>query len=1338
MSIEAETNVNSTVVEVEVTTAPMAVVSVGGSTAAPVSSAPLGDAVVEGPQSVTVVSGPPGPPGPIGSGELEMRVDGAYTLIRQETAMRASADEALASRHTTFETQLGEFRSSLTELETSYSNIDGAFALLKSEVEAARDGEVSLLARITEVNEARVSGDQALATSISEQTVIVGNHTTAIGTLTQSYADLNTAYGLVQTEIEAARAGSGSLLARLTTLDQARVDGDTALASRASSLEAEVDAARNGQSNLAARIAQVDTARVDGDSALATRATSLEAELSGAKAGAPSLAARLSTMDSARITGDEALAGRSDLIEAEIAGARGGSANLNARLGVIDTARVNGDSALATRATNLETEMTNARNGQANLNARLGQIDTARVNGDTALASRATALEAEISGAKAGQASLLARLTQIDQARVDGDTALSSTITTVEAKANSATAGGAVRLVAGAAPSGVSALYEWEIVAGSKKTGMRAGVMSSGAQPGFIEFETEAFRIRNSSGVPTPVFEVTGGQVYINGARLPMVDDLPPPFAGYSRMPYHVAFDDRGRITDAEPAFRLRSFDLADGKGVGAVPYVANTATAPGGGFEIELWDFVASTATGRGLLAAANAGAARSAIGAQAASARLTAIAGAAGMGVGAVPYIADIASPPGGGADVEMWEAAASTSLGRSLLAANDAAAARTLIGAAAIGGGPHTHVIADVTGLQAALDGKLPSASYTAADVRIKLLTVDGAGSGVDADLLDGWHLADIMPVHSARDFPLGTLIRTDIAASGSTPFLVEINGNAYGGEMPFDAALQGYFYQGAIVQAKGYSNGAPITGVSMFAHSGTLCIWFPNYAYWQGFRVFAMVALAGEVRNRVTSITNEAKPTSGVTMEVTPAVLQSWHSGNFDPASKADASHNHSAANITSGTLADARLPAKVTALGAEYPLLQRVDAQGRVTSYRIAVNLQQLEGFGSAAGQVPYVASYDAPNVTWGAIGTGATGRGLMGAATAAAARSTLGAAAASHTHAIADVTALQTALDAKLGLAGGTLTGAVNWSGSGQSTALVRVRRGGNSIEFGHENPAGFGSTIGCDATGGAPFLAFSAEAGTNNATYRTRGKAGSLFRGDLAGGFTWETVSTTTGDNLASTNLASLSAAGTLSVRGDVAALYNLSAGAFSTVGASNGFLAGSSGFYSSRNTTALAYHLSIYNPNGNVGGITTTGTVTTFATSSDHRRKFDVEPLVEFELTPEQFEALPNALLRVMLLQPSSYRRVEEPGGPLHHGFIAHELQAVMPHAVVGDKDAVDADGGEILQLVDHSKLVTDTIAGLQGLTMMMLDHFAMLSADNDDRFAAIENRLDQLEAA
>jgi len=50
-------------------------------------------------------------------------------------------------------------------------------------------------------------------------------------------------------------------------------------------------------------------------------------------------------------------------------------------------------------------------------------------------------------------------------------------------------------------------------------------------------------------------------------------------------------------------------------------------------------------------------------------------------------------------------------------------------------------HNHIISNVDGLQTALDAKLASSSYTAADVLTKIKTVDGSGSGLDADLLDG---------------------------------------------------------------------------------------------------------------------------------------------------------------------------------------------------------------------------------------------------------------------------------------------------------------------------------------------------------------------------------------------------------------------------------------------------------------------------------------------------------------------------------------------------------------------------------------------------------------------
>jgi hypothetical protein len=47
---------------------------------------------------------------------------------------------------------------------------------------------------------------------------------------------------------------------------------------------------------------------------------------------------------------------------------------------------------------------------------------------------------------------------------------------------------------------------------------------------------------------------------------------------------------------------------------------------------------------------------------------------------------------------------------------------------------------------------------------------------------------------------------------------------------------------------------------------------------------------------------------------------------------------------------------------------------------------------------------------------------------------------------------------------------------------------------------------------------------------------------------------------------------------------------------------------------------------------------------------------------------------------------------------------GFLAHEAQAVVPEAVTGTKDAVDADGNPDYQGIDQSKLVPLLTAALQ----------------------------------
>lgn len=65
-------------------------------------------------------------------------------------------------------------------------------------------------------------------------------------------------------------------------------------------------------------------------------------------------------------------------------------------------------------------------------------------------------------------------------------------------------------------------------------------------------------------------------------------------------------------------------------------------------------------------------------------------------------------------------------------------DQATALGTLGAAALS---HSHNIADIANLQTTIDAKLSTAAYTAADVLTKIKTVDGTGSGLDADLIRG---------------------------------------------------------------------------------------------------------------------------------------------------------------------------------------------------------------------------------------------------------------------------------------------------------------------------------------------------------------------------------------------------------------------------------------------------------------------------------------------------------------------------------------------------------------------------------------------------------------------
>jgi len=107
-------------------------------------------------------------------------------------------------------------------------------------------------------------------------------------------------------------------------------------------------------------------------------------------------------------------------------------------------------------------------------------------------------------------------------------------------------------------------------------------------------------------------------------------------------------------------------------------------------------------------------------------------------------------------------------------------------------------------------------------------------------------------------------------------------------------------------------------------------------------------------------------------------------------------------------------------------------------------------------------------------------------------------------------------------------------------------------------------------------------------------------------------------------------------------------------------------------------------------YNPNGYVGGISTAGSSTAYATSSDYRLKENVVPLT-------------GAIDRINQLQVRRFNFIADPDKTVD-GFIAHEAQAVVPECVTGTKDEVDADGKPVYQGIDQSKLVPLLTAALQ----------------------------------
>ena len=133
---------------------------------------------------------------------------------------------------------------------------------------------------------------------------------------------------------------------------------------------------------------------------------------------------------------------------------------------------------------------------------------------------------------------------------------------------------------------------------------------------------------------------------------------------------------------------------------------------------------------------------------------------------------------------------------------------------------------------------------------------------------------------------------------------------------------------------------------------------------------------------------------------------------------------------------------------------------------------------------------------------------------------------------------------------------------------------------------------------------------------------------------------------------------------------------------------------------------TASATYGMSIDDTFGNnvfvnfLNGGVATGSIThnnsgttSYNTTSDYRAKQNVVDLSD-------------GITRLKQLSPKRFNFTAYPDGPLIDGFLAHEVQSVVPEAITGTHNEVDADGNAVYQGIDQSKLVPLLVAAIKEL--------------------------------
>jgi hypothetical protein len=116
-----------------------------------------------------------------------------------------------------------------------------------------------------------------------------------------------------------------------------------------------------------------------------------------------------------------------------------------------------------------------------------------------------------------------------------------------------------------------------------------------------------------------------------------------------------------------------------------------------------------------------------------------------------------------------------------------------------------------------------------------------------------------------------------------------------------------------------------------------------------------------------------------------------------------------------------------------------------------------------------------------------------------------------------------------------------------------------------------------------------------------------------------------------------------------------------NISGGVYATTA-----VAGESSYFVNKATSGTRYLIRFYANTSSVGSITSDGSSTTYATSSDYRLK-------------ENVDYTWDATTRLKQLKPARFNFIVDDTNTLVDGFLAHEVSSIVPEAITGAKDAM-----------------------------------------------------------